>query len=261
MDDSDNPLFVTALAKGLRVISAFVPGHAEMTLSELADVTGLNKSTTQRAAFTLEALGYLAKDPHSKRLRLTPASLQVGAGYLQVGELIERANPYLHELNRDTGESCNLLEPVDHSMVYVARFASHKQISIHIPLGQRLPIYCTAAGRAFLSALPKAEAAALLAGSARIAMTRNTVTDLDALIAVTRQAHVDGFATSNEEVYVGDIAVAAPIVNADGRPLGAINIAVPFSRWTLADATARLAPLVVNTARSISNAARSIRGA
>lgn len=259
MDDSDNPLFVTALAKGLTVLAAFVPGHGEMTLGELTEATGLNKSTVQRSAFTLEALGYLVKDPNSRRFRLTPKSLELGGGYLRLGELIERANPYLHELNRNTGESCNLLEPCGSDMVYVARFASHKEISIHVPLGQRLPMYCTAAGRAFLSALPPAEARDLLERSDRVAMTQNTITELPELLEVVRRAHAEGYATSNEEYYVGDLAVGAPIVNAEGRPLGAINVAVPFSRWTLAEAVTRLAPMVINTARSVSNAARSIR--
>lgn len=114
---------MTALAKGLTVLAAFVPGHGEMTLGELTEATGLNKSTVQRSAFTLEALGYLVKDPNSRRFRLTPKSLELGGGYLRLGELIERANPYLHELNRNTGESCNLLEPCGSDMVYVARFA------------------------------------------------------------------------------------------------------------------------------------------
>lgn len=90
-------------------------------------------------------------------------------------------------------------------------------------------------------------------------MTQNTTTELPELLEVVRRAHAEGYATSNEEYYVGDLAVGAPIVNAEGRPLGAINVAVPFSRWTLAEAVTRLAPMVINTARSVSNAARSIR--
>jgi DNA-binding IclR family transcriptional regulator len=260
MNASENsPLFINSLAKGIALLAAFGSEHPSMNLVEMAEATSLNKSTVQRLSYTLEALGYLAREPHSKRYRLTVKSLEIGAGYLQTSELIERANPYLHELNRNTQESCNLLEPCATDMVYVSRFASHKQISIHVPPGHRLPMYCTAAGRAYLSALPPEEANDYLRRSHLVAYTPSTETDPARLIETIQKARIDGFAYANEETYVGDIAVASCIIDAQGRPLGAVNIAVPFSRWTLKDALDNLAPQVVNTARSISNAARHLR--
>ncbi|MFK0095768.1 IclR family transcriptional regulator [Pseudomonas sp. NPDC090592] len=255
----DSPLFVTALSKGLSIISAFNSGRPSMNLMELAQVTGLNKSTVQRSIFTLETLGYVGKDPESKRYRLMPRSLDLGAGYLQTSDLVERSNPYLHELNRGTEESCNLLEPCGTDMLYVARFPSHRQISIHVPLGRHLPMYCTAAGRAYLAALPAAECKAILDASDLIAHTSNTITERERLDEVIDQARREGYAFANEEFYVGDISVASAVVNAKGYPLGAVNVAVPFSRWSLDDALRDLAPKVINAARSISSAARSLR--
>ena len=255
----ESPLFVTALSKGLAIIAIFRAGQPSMSPAEIAEATGLNKSTVQRSLFTLETLGYLCKEPDTKRYRLTPMSLDLGTGYLQTSDLIERANPYLHELNRDVEESCNLLEPCGLDMLYVARFPSHKQISLHIPLGRRLPMYCTAAGRAYLSALPPAESGLILEQSDRQAYTANTVTDLGQLRGVIEQARIDGYAYANEEYYAGDIGVSAPVVNAAGYPLGRVNVAVPFSRWSLEDARRELAPKVINAARAISSAARSLR--
>lgn len=247
------------MSKGLALLTAFRAGRPSMSLIELAEATGLNKSTVQRSAFTLEALGYLYKDPVTKRFRLAPKSLDLGTGYLQTSELIERANPYLHELNRDVEESCNLLEPCGLDMLYVARFPSHKQISIHMPLGRHLPMYCTAAGRAYLAALPEAEADAILIASDRKGYTASTVTDLDQLRAIVAEVRSEGYSYAQEEYFAGDISVAAAIVNADGYPLGAVGISVPFSRWTLDDARKALAPKVINAARTIASASRSLR--
>ena len=255
----ESPLFVTALSKGLSIIAIFRAGQPSMSPLEIAEATGLNKSTVQRSLFTLESLGYLCKELDTKRYRLTPMSLDLGTGYLQTSDLIERANPYLHELNRDIEESCNLLEPCGLDMLYVARFPSHKQISLHIPLGRRLPMYCTAAGRAYLSALPSAEYVGILERSDRQAHTASTVTDLAQLHTVIAQAHHDGYAYANEEFYAGDISVAAPVVNASGQPLGSVNVSVPFSRWSLEDTRRELAPKVINAARAISSATRSLR--
>lgn len=255
----ESPLFVTALAKGLSVLTAFGPSRPAMSLQELAEATGLNKSTVQRSVFTLEAQGYLAREPGARRYRLTVKSLEVGTGYLQTAELIERANPYLQQLNRQTGESCNLLEPWETDMVYVARFTSHKEMPIHVPVGQRLPIYCTAAGRAYLSALPEEVAIAYLERCNRVAYTAHTVTELDALMERLRRARTDGFAVVTEEIYVSDIAIGACIANADGQPLGAINISVPFSRWRLEQVRSELVPHLVNTARAITSATRGLK--
>ncbi|RDS87425.1 IclR family transcriptional regulator [Pseudomonas fluorescens] len=255
----DSPLFITALSKGLAILTAFRAGRPSMSLNELAEATGLNKSTVQRSAFTLETLGYLYKEPVTKRFRLAPKSLDLGTGYLQTSELIERANPYLHELNRDVEESCNLLEPCGLDMLYVARFPSHKQISIHMPLGRHLPMYCTAAGRAYLAALPAAQADAILLASERHAYTPNTVTELEPLRAILADARSEGYAYALEEYFAGDISVAAAVVNADGYPLGAVGISVPISRWSLEDARKQLAPKVINAARTIASATRSLR--
>ncbi|KTT66098.1 IclR family transcriptional regulator [Pseudomonas oryzihabitans] len=260
-DAEDSPLFVTALAKGLAVITAFRSSRPTMNLVELAEATGLNKSTVQRSVFTLEALGYVCKEADSKRYRLTPRSLDLGTGYLQTSSLVGLSTPYLHELNRGTEESCNLLEPDQQDMIYVARFPSHKQISIHVPVGRRLPMYCTSAGRAYLAALPSSECESLLAAIEPVAYTANTIVDREQLRQVIDQARRDGYAFANEEFYVGDISVAAAVVNADGYPLGAVNVAVPFSRWSLDLVKRDLAPKVITTARSISSAARSLRPA
>lgn len=255
----DSPLYVTALAKGLSVLTAFGPSRPAMNLLELAEATSLNKSTIQRSVFTLEAMGYLARDGGSKRYRLTVKSLEIGTGYLQTAELIERANPFIQQLNRQTGESCNLLEPWGTDMVYVARFTSHKEMPIHVPIGQRLPMYCTAAGRAYLSALPTEAAALYIERSNRVAFTAHTVTDPAEILELLRRARTDGFSLITEEIYVGDIAVGASIVNADGQPLAAINLSVPFSRWRPEQVLSELAPQVVNTARAISSAAKGLK--
>lgn len=170
MDDSDNFFFVMVLVKGLRVILVFVFGYVEMILSEFVDVMGLNKSIIQCVVFMLEVFGYLVKDLYSKWLCLMFVLLQVGVGYLQVGELIECVNFYLYELNCDMGESCNLLELVDYLMVYVVCFVSYKQILIYILLGQCLLIYCIVVGWVFLLVLFKVEVVVLLVGLVCIVM-------------------------------------------------------------------------------------------
>jgi IclR family transcriptional regulator, pca regulon regulatory protein len=159
------------------------------------------------------------------------------------------------DLNRATGESVSLSEPDGTDMVFVARFPSHKRFLIHMPIGRRLPMYCTASGRAYLSALPEAEALQLLRQSSLRALTPMTITDPRRIQELIAAAHVDGHCCSDQECYRGDVTVAAPVIGEGGHPIGAVNISAPTSRWTLEDMRAKLAALVMETARAISSGA------
>jgi DNA-binding IclR family transcriptional regulator/uncharacterized OsmC-like protein len=154
-------LFNQSLEKGLAVLRAFDAQHRTMTLGDVASATGMSKSSAQRMVHTLEMLGYVCKHPKTRRYQLTPKVMEVGYNYLAADILVDVANPFLSELANITGETVNLTEPYDCEMVYVARFVASKFIPIHMPIGSRIPMYCTASGRAYLSGLDPAEARAI----------------------------------------------------------------------------------------------------
>ncbi len=250
-----NPLFNDSAQKALAVLEAFGKGRRVLKLAEAADAAGITKASAQRCVHTLQALGYLRRDWRSTGWMLTPRALGIAHAYLAGYRLIEQAQQHLVDLNRATGESVSLSEPDGTDMVFVARFPSHKRFLIHMPIGTRLPMYCTASGRAYLSALPAAEAQHLLRQSSMRPLTPMTITDLRRIQELVAAAHVDGYACSDQECYRGDVTVAAPVIGEGGRPVGAINISAPTSRWTLEEMRGKLAVLVMETARAISSGA------
>jgi IclR family transcriptional regulator, pca regulon regulatory protein len=116
-------------------------------------------------------------------------------------------------------------------------------------------MFCTASGRAYLSALAERDVEELLGRCQLQAFTPNTVTDLEVLHTLVREARRNGYAWANEEYYRGDINVAAPVRDAKGHPLGAINVSLPTSRWTLDIGRERMAPLLLETVRAIASSA------
>jgi len=248
---SDNRLYVQSFARGLEVIRAFGPGRSEMGLPEMAAATGMSKSAVQRFAFTLEALGYLAKHPDTRRYRLTPRVVELGYRYLLTDPVVERASPYLLELNRACGENINIAQPDGTDMVYVGRFPSFFHMPVYMPIGRRLPMYCTAAGRAYLAALEPGEAARIIDGSPRERYTATTVTDRQALLRRVARARAAGYSTADGEYYPGDLGIGIALTDHAGRPVAAVNIACPASRWTLARMRRELAPRLMETGRLI----------
>jgi DNA-binding IclR family transcriptional regulator len=194
----------------------------------------------------------------TRRYQLTPRVMQIGFNYLAADTLIDVANPFLSELTNITGETTNLTEPDDDEMVYVSRFVSTKFVPIHMPIGSRIPMYCTGSGRAYLSALPVDEALVRLEQMNRAAFTANTVTDLTMLGERLAEARQQGYATNREELFIGDMSIAAPVVGSQGRPVAAVHVVAPTSRWTFEDARQKLAPAVIDCARGISNSIRTL---
>lgn len=253
-----SPLFNQSLEKGLGVLRAFNAERRTMTLPEIAEAVGITKSSAQRMVYTLEKLGYITRQPQTRRYQLALGVMQVGYNYLAVDRVIDAANPFLSELTNITGETCNLTEPDGTSMVYVARFSSPKFIPIHMPIGSRIPMYCSASGRAYLSALPPEEVAAILARTQMDPHTPHTVTSSDKVQELLAQARQRGYASNREELFLGDCAIAAPVLNNQRKAVAAVHLVVPTSRWSLEEAEQRLASMVIECARSVSNSIRNL---
>lgn len=254
----DNPLFVQVLEKGTEVIRSFTAQRKTMTLGEIAEATSLSKGSVQRLVYTLESLGYITKHPKTRRFHLTPQILALGYNYLAADSVVDVANPFLAELANTTGETVNLLEPTQFEMVYVARFASRRFIPIHMPIGCRIPMYCTASGRAHLSALPRDACRSMLEAMQRVRHTANTVTDIDELVALIDEAVKLGYALNTEELFAGDMAVAAPVIGSQGQPIASVAVITPTSRWSVESVRSEIVSSLTECTRAITNGVRAL---
>jgi IclR family pca regulon transcriptional regulator len=250
----DPRLFVAALEKGLTVLRAFYDQPHALSLTEIAERTGLGRSAVQRFLYTLRMLGYLRQEPRTRRYVLSPRVLDFGYAYLRNDSLVETSFPYLLEASKRSRETVNLTELDDTDVIYVSRFPSRNVISVDILLGARLPAFSTAPGRAMLAFMPTSEAQAVLARSALRPLTPYTLTDQKRIVAALAEIRTRGYALSDQETYLGDLSTAAPVRDHDGRVRAAVNIAVPTPRWSLAQMEQELTPIVVETARAISKA-------
>lgn len=253
-DSIDSRLFVGGAEKALLVLRAFQEHRHPQSLTEITESTGLGRSATQRFIYTLKALGYLRQDKSTKRYTLSPKVLDFGFAYLRNDYLVEKAFPYLLEASKRTDETVNLTELDDTEVIYVSRLPSRNLISVDILLGQRLPVYCTAPGRAILAGILPEQATDILERSDRQARTKHTVTELSEIERKLEEIRHFGYALSNQETFLGDISVAAAVRNHAGDVVAAINIAVPHPRWSIAEAERDLAPVVAETAWAITKA-------
>jgi DNA-binding IclR family transcriptional regulator len=247
---------VRSVEKALRVLRSFDGTRRRLSLSEIAAATGLDFSSAQRFTYTLQQLGYLHKDEQSRLYGLTPRTLEFGVHYQLSSELAERARPYLLHLHTTFLETTNLTVLDDRDIVFVSRFLSRNIFNVDVVVGTRLPAFCTAPGLAILSRMDPDQAEAIVRRSDRRAFTAKTVTAVQDIVGRLAEVYIKGYAVVSEEMFLGDISVAAPVLDSSGRPVAAINVASSTSHWTVAEAEAKFATTVVATANAASGERR-----
>lgn len=235
-------LFVESLARGFRVLEAFAASPAPLSLSEIAERTGLTRSAAQRLTHTLVTLGYLEKTAGGavpgRRL------LERSFDYLRATPLVGRAIPILAELRRTVKERVDLSLFDDLSMLYLVRMQSKRDTFFAHLIGRRVPTFCTSGGRAVLSHLPEERIIDILVRSDRRKLTPRTTTKIDDILAHIVRVRETGYSLAIEEVQIGEVAVAAAVLDSKGRPVAAIHVAASLAEWTQEDFVHRVGPLV-----------------
>lgn len=249
----EDPLYVQSADKAFRILTAFDGTIPMMGLTQLAATVGLDKSATQRFTHTLTKLGYLRKDPETKRFELTVKILDLGYRYTRANPLIQRALPYLLHLSKTTEETVNLTVLDDTDIIFVSRFMSRHVLNNDVIIGTRMPAYCTAPGIAILSRLPSNKAHNILKRSDLKAFTPHTTYQMNDLLKKLEISLAQGYATAFDEFFHGDLSIASAILGQYRDPIGAINIAVSRTRFSPEEAVKRFSPLVVAAALSVSH--------
>jgi len=252
--DKESGLFVASVEKAFRVLDAISDAKTELGLSEIAARTGIGKSAAQRFLYTLHALGYLNQDNTSKGYRLSSKLLALSGSYVSADILKAKAHPILEEANRRCEETINLTILDGTDVVYILRFPSKHVVSVNLAVGTRLPAYCTAPGRVLLAPLERTKIDLVFAKSDLIKHTELTETDPRRLHEILAQVRRQGYALSIQEAFVGDISVAAPIFDDQDNVTAAVNVAVPFPRWSVAKAKRQLIPVVRDVGKAVSKA-------
>ena len=222
-----------SLAKGLKVVEAFTAENPRLSIAQAAEIAGLDRATTRRCLLTLAELGYCAYD--GKFFTVTPRVLRLGTGCLATMPLPRIVQPFLDVLSEQIGQSTSVSILDETEIVYIARAAQRRVMSIALMPGSRLPAYCTSMGRVLLAAAGEETTLRLLTASPLVARTEDTVTDIDTLMAEIAKVKERGFAAINQEVEMGLCSIAVPLKAANGRTVAALNVGLAAGKASMED--------------------------
>lgn len=216
--------FIGAFGKGLAVIRAFGEGFAVLTLSQVAERTGLTRAGARRYLLTLEELGYAAQD--GRHFYLTPKVLSLGYAYLSSMPLWSFAEPILERLVEDLNETCSLSVLDDTEIVYVLRIPVHRILSAGVTVGSRLPAYCNSMGRVLLGGLNEAQLDAYFDRVELKPLTSRTVTQATKLRRIIAADRAQGHSWVSGEMQEHIAGLSVPVLDPRGRIIAAINASV-----------------------------------
>lgn len=246
-DSAPTTDFVQSLARGLTVIRAFDGEPAELSLAEVARRAEIPRAAARRFLRTLEQLGYVRATADARFL-LTPRVLELGYGYLTSLSLPEIVQPHLDALSHQIGESVSVAVLDGDEIVYVARAAARRIMSVRITIGTRLPAFATSMGRVLLAALPDAES--VLDDAELAHYTPRTRVDRADLSAELDRVRAQGWAMVDGELEEGLRSIAVPLMTRAGVT-AALNVSTSTARGAAEDVRAELLPALQQTASLI----------
>jgi IclR family transcriptional regulator, pca regulon regulatory protein len=248
-----SPDFIEAIARGLDVIRAFGPGQPVMSLAAVAAASDLPRPTARRILLTLEQLGYVRQlGPAAGGYALTPRVMDLGMSYVLSRGMWEVARPHMEELVARTHESSSIAELDGSDIVYVARVAVPKIVTLAVTIGTRFPAMPTSLGKVLLAALPQADAERAVAEPSRSGITPRWRPDAGERAAVLREVRARGWALTDEQLAPGIRSVAVPLRDGDGRVIAALNVNAHAAETTLEVLTGEYLPMLLQTAGAIS---------
>lgn len=250
IDALTDPNFMTSLARGLAVLRTFSDSRRPLTIAQISQKTGIPRAAVRRCLHTLQQLGYAEAEMNNFSLR--PKVLSLGYSYLSSTPLAVSSQPCLNNISRTLNESSSLAVLDDSEVLYVARSATSRVMSVALNAGSRLPAYCTSLGRVMLAHMAPDELDAYFARTRLRPMTERTVVSPEQLRQILAGVRQDGYAINDEELELGLRSIAVPVRGASGKVLAALNVGAQAVRVSAAQMREEFLPVLQRGAQELS---------
>lgn len=261
MSEENDKNRVKSVAKAFAVLQAFGPDSEELVIAEVGRSAGIDNATAFRLLNTLVDLGYVERVGETRRFRLTLKCLDLGFNAIARSDIRSLGRPLLRTLVGDRIEAASIGVLDGAEIVYIERIqAGLQRLAVDVRVGNRVPAFSSALGRAILAHLPLATEREILEANPPKQLTDYTVVDVDALLAEIAKVRRDGFAVSDQETVTGLRVLAAPVTDIDGVPVAGLSVAAPAFGQTLDEFVSIARDVTCDAARQLSSAVRAAGG-
>lgn len=220
---------VQAVDRALSLLRFIGEASSPVSISEIANHTGLNRTTAWRLVGSLENQGFVEKDPVSKGYQLGYAVYQLVSQNDSYGPLIRRARPTMERLKEESGETVLLGVPKNNGILTIDQINTDQTIRLIDYSNAITPLHCTSNGKILLSLLPDKELDVLLEKPLK-QYSKNTITDPEKLRIELQEIRVQKIGLTIGELDENENAISAPIFDKNKNLVALITIGGPSFR-------------------------------
>ena len=243
---------VPALDRGLEVLELLSRDGAAATVADITRRLKLPRASVFRILWTLQHKGFVEADASGKTYQLGPGVLRLGYQYLATRNIVKVAQADIEQLAQKTGVSAHLVVRDGTDIVYLFHAPGNSNFISNLGIGDRLPAHATPAGQLLLSQLSRGEISSLYKNHSMNALTAQTPRSRRALMHAVERAAKHRYVVSHGTVHAGGKSIVAPVYDAAGKMVGAIDISGPDQAFETKDLESRYLPDVLKTASRIS---------
>ncbi len=252
--DSNNSIYrVQALERALDILDCFNFQSRELSLSDVVNRTGLNKTTAKRLISNLTTRGYLQQDPQTRKYQLGMRLFELGGVVFSSFSLRRSAAAPMTGLQNETGATVLLGVRIEDQLVYVDKREGNGMIRISSDVGWRRPLHYGMLGMVLMAGIESGEVERILQEYPLEAHTPFSITDVDALSLRLEEIRVQGYVIEKEEAVEGLFGIAAPIKDYNRQVVAALGIALPVGQRNLKEGLDTTIDVVKKTCDLISS--------
>ncbi|HEY3696480.1 IclR family transcriptional regulator domain-containing protein [Phenylobacterium sp.] len=246
-----DPSFMLSLARGLLVLDVIAKARGRpVSVTQLANLTGLSRPTARRCLYTLDAIGYVQKatDGGAPGPRLAA----LASSYLSSSPLLSGHEPVLTRLRDVTKQTVIFGTFQDQEPLFLANFPGDNPFNINVPISSRIPLYSTSMGRVLLAHMAAEDLEDYLARTSMVPRTARTITTRDRLLPALAEVRARGYALVDQEIELGLRSISVPVHNRAGKVVAWININTLAAATTVRELRSRIAPAMTAAASELS---------
>ncbi|MCI8514680.1 MAG: IclR family transcriptional regulator [Lachnospiraceae bacterium] len=198
--------------------------YTSLSLKQIAEETGLAKSTVHGLVSSLKEENFLAQDPATHQYSLGLAIFELSSYYHTRKDLRSISIPFINELAKNLGMTVQLAILDKNQVVYLYKKTTAEFLVFSISTGLRLPFHCTATGKIIAAFLPEKERETLIDTHSYSALTPYSISEAETMKNTLTLARTNGYALDLNESELGLGGLAVPIFKSDQVIAGALSI-------------------------------------
>ncbi|MCA1792673.1 MAG: IclR family transcriptional regulator [Desulfobacteraceae bacterium] len=233
MPSKQDQYFSKTLEKGLSILNLFGRENPSRSLTEIATLTGINKTSTYRLVNTLIQLGYLRKSLNDKSLRLGPKAFSMGHECFHGFDVFQGIKPIIDKTFFEHHISIDSALIDGYKLISLYRREMPNLVSFHLPLIMD-ELYARAMGKIVLANLDPAALDSYFATLAPVKMTPHTLVDIEDIKADITATKTRGYSINHMEYITGVISIGAPMMNLTTKSVvGSVSLDFPSKDYPL----------------------------